>query len=286
MPHPTPPAALPRALLLALALTGAGCAGPNPTLPDGGQDDFTLAGDTLGCLPDNDGAIQASELPFAPGLTAAYRANPPGTLVGLDPAGRQVEGKLEWDFSSTAGNIYPVTTEPLAGKWFAGHFPTGDLATGVTVSGDLYQVLQLQPDRVLLLGLASRTPDTQPGYTLIVYDPPVVAMRYPLQQGLRFTSTGTTRAGATLKGLAVHMVDTYEVAIRTEGVVRLPNLRLHRALLVETTVTSKTVGGVSAVTRQLQWFAECYGEVVRAISQTNEPQALFTTASELRRLSF
>lgn len=111
-------------------------------------------------------------------------------------------------------------------------------------------------------------------------------MRFPLRRGLKFTSSSKTKPGAVLKGLAIYTEDTYEIAINNEGVVRLPNLRLHRTLMIETKVTSNTMGGASRTTRQLQWFSECYGEVVRALSTADEKEPLFSKATELRRLSF
>ncbi len=258
----------------------AACPGPDPTYSDGAVD-YTLIADSLSCLPDNDGAIERSELVFKAGLAASYRANPPGTLAPLSPKGKLVNGKTEWDFSSTDGVVVKLKVEQPAGTWYAKHFPTGNLSMVTSVKGDTLQVLQVESDRVLLLGLASRKPD----YTLTVYEPPITAMKFPLKKGLKFTSTSSTKDGAKINGLSVHTKDTYEVAINTEGVLRLPHLKLHRTLLIETKVTSKTVGGVSATTHQLQWFSECYGEVVRALSQVNEKDMMFTKAMELRRLS-
>ena len=267
--------------LLILALTAAGCAGPDPTFNDAGWD-FGVAPDMLSCLPNNDGVIQQSELLFTLGLPPAkYRANPPGTTAGINPAGQMVDGKLEWDFSSLAGQIVRLQAEPVFGTWFAKHFPSGDMAMVTSVKGDTLQVLQIENGKVLLLGLASRKPD----FTLTIYDPPISAMRFPLRKGLKFSATATLKAGAKINGLPVTSVDTYDVAINTEGVLRLPHLKLHRVLLIETLVTSKTLGGVTNTTRQLQWFSECYGEVVRAMSGINEKKALFSTALEVRRLA-
>ena len=259
----------------------AGCPGPDPTYLDGAAD-YTLVGDSLGCLPDNDGRIERSELVFKAGLAANYRANPPGTLAPLNPKGKLVNGKVEWDFSATDGVVTRLEVDQVSGTWFAKHFPTGNLAMVTSVKGDTLQVLQVESDRVLLLGLASRKPD----YTLTIYDPPVTAMKFPLKKGLKFSATSSLKDGSKINGLPVTAKDTYEVSINTEGILRLPHLRLHRTLLIETKVTSRTVGGKTVTTRQLQWFSECYGEVVRALSQTDEKAALFEKALELRRLAF
>jgi hypothetical protein len=37
--------------------------------------------------------------------------------------------------------------------------------------------------------------------------------------------------------------------------------------------------------RQTSWFFECFGEVARAKSRTDEPNEDFTVAAEVRRLS-
>lgn len=270
-------------ILLLLTCCGAllvGCPGPDPTYSDGAVD-YQLLTDSLGCLPDNDGKIERSELLFKAGLAASYRSNPPGTLAPLSPKGKLVDGKTEWDFSAADGVVVKLEVGKVQGTWFANHFPTGNLAAVTSIKGDTLQVLEVRSDRVLLLGLASRKKDV----TLTVYDPPVVAMRFPLRKGLKFSSTSSLKDGSKINGMPVHTKDTYEVSINTEGVLRLPHLKLHRTLLIETKVTSRTVGGVTVTTQQLQWFSECYGEVVRALSQVNEKQSLFTKAMELRRLA-
>lgn len=131
------------------------------------------------------------------------------------------------------------------------------------------------------MGLASREPDK----TLTIYEPPIVALKFPLEAGLTYSSSATLKEGSKVDGLPVYTEDTYSTTIRAEGNLRLPHLRLHRTLRVETEVTIRTLGGVVTKTRQLQWFSECYGEVVRALSQTDESDPLFVKATELRRLS-
>lgn len=258
-----------------------GCAGPNPTY-DGGPD-FEIYEDTLTCLPDNDGVIQQGELTFKTGLVANYRVNPPNTIATVDTKGKLVDGKMEWDFSGMAGNVVSLESESIAGTWFAKYFPDADFAWVVQAAkGDTLQVLKVEQGRVLLMGIVSRKAE----HTLMIYDPPVVAMKFPLQKGTRFTVGSKLKDGSKFEGLPFYSEDTYEISIEMEGVLRLPNLKLHRTLLIETLVTSKTMGGVVATTRQLQWFSECYGEVVRALSTLNEQERFFSRAKEFRRLSF
>lgn len=270
------------AAVLAAGALGAGCAAEDPFARLDGGADYALLPDMLACLPNNNGVIEQNELVFKAGMVASFRTNPPGTLVSLDPAGTLISGTVHWEFSSRSGMVAQLKVEAVAGTWYGQHFPTGDIAMATTVKNDTLQVLDIQPGRVLLLGLASR----KPGLTLTIYDPPVEAMKFPLRKGLSFSSTSSLKAGSKINGLPVTTKDTYSVSINTEGMLHLPSLKLQRTLLIETLVTSRTLGGVTHTTRQLQWFSECYGEVVRALSQLNETKSLFTRATELRKLSW
>ena len=266
--------------IASLLLLTVGCPGPDPVLPDAMVTDAFLNQDSLSCLPNNDGVIEQGELTFLAGLGAVFVVNPPGTLAKLNPAGRWVEGQTEWDFSDNSGVAVKMTVEPVSG-WYAQHFPGADIAMGVTAKADMLQILKIEQGRVLLMGLVSR----QPEQTLMIYDPPIEAMRFPLRRGLTFTSTARLKEGSKVNGLPFYSEDTYTVSINRQGTLRLPHLRLHKVLLIETLVTIRAVGGIVKTTRQLQWFAECYGEAVRALSAADEPKALFTQAVELRRIS-
>ena len=268
-------------LLVAPAVVLAACGTQAPDTPPA-RADFALAPDALElCLPNNDGVVERQKVNFITGLSADVVANPPGTLATFDPRGRLVDGQLEWDLSTIDGVVAPLRVEAARDFWFAKHFPDGEIAMGTTVKADTLQVLRAESDRVLLLGLASR----QPEQTLLVYSPPVVAMRFPMQVGQSFTSSSELKDGSKLNGLPFYSQDSYEIRIDVEGMLRLPHLRLHRVLRLETLVTIHTFGNVTKTTRQLQWFTECYGEVARALSQTDEKEALFTQATELRRLA-
>jgi len=269
-----------RLVILACLLALASC-GDNrfATYPHG---DFGLAADSLPlCLPDSDGVVERKEVTFVSGVSADVLVNPPGTVASFDPRGKTVEGATEWDLSSLDGVVASLHVESMKGMWFADEFPTATFAMGSTVQADTLQVLEVQGDRVLILGFASR----QPKQTLLVYSQPVLAMRFPMRVGDNFSSTSELRQGSYFNKMDYFAKDTYQVQINHEGTLRLPHLRLRNVLLIETTVTIRTVGGVTRTTRQLQWFGECYGEVGRALSQTDEKDALFNKAIELRRLA-
>jgi hypothetical protein len=275
-------------VIILAALCAAGCAGPDPT--DDKYNDGTaipydhhVLPDNKLCLPDIDGEVEWDEVNFISGLGYDVVVNPPGTVAKLDPIGRQVDGKQEWDFSAVDGVVVHMKVEKVSDFWFAKYFPEGDIAMGSTAKADTLQILDIDDgeQNVKLLGFASREPEK----TLTIYDPPIVAMKFPMKVGQRFTSCGKTKEGSKVNNLSVYTEDCYDIAINQEGKLRLPHLKLSRVLLIETQVTIKTLGGVTTRTRQLQWFAECYGEVVRALSQADEPDVLFTEALELRRLS-
>jgi hypothetical protein len=274
---PSLPALLPSLAVVLLA----GCPGPNPVVPDA-RGDYQRMQDALSCLPNNNGTIELSKLAFPIGVNVPYRVNPPGTLVDVDVAGASVDGVLQWDFSSPEGDLANVKLEDVNGFWFAKSFPTATFAVGGDIKGETLQVFHLDTaaNQLLLLGLASRAPDV----TLMIYDQPVLNLRYPLKAGDSFKATGTVQNGK-LNGLPIATTDTYEVKVDAIGKLLLPTLKFDNTLRVLVTVTSSAVGGAKATVRQAQWFHECYGELVRAVSQKDESNALFTKATELRRMS-
>ena len=131
-----------------------------------------------------------------------------------------------------------------------------------------------------LLGIASAQEHPSDGKTLVVYDTPVQLYRYPLKAGDSWTSVGVSR-NAMLKGLSYAGTDTYQIAVDDAGILYLPSLTFTQAFRVQMTTTVVPAAGESAVTRQDSFLAECFGEIARATSQTNETQDNFTTAAEI-----
>jgi hypothetical protein len=268
----------------------AGCPGPDPVVPDGSTADYFVIRDkgTVACTGNNNGEIALDELLFEAGLSASYRINPPGTLVDVDAAGQVIEGKLLWDHASLAGVVAQLDVERVEGTWYEQHFtnPRPSFAIGVDLKADNLQVLYLDEagDRMLLLGVVSREPDV----TLLIYQPPVEIMRFPLRAGTKFSSTGKVENGL-LNKLPVSTNDTYEVEVDNEGTVQLPTLDLRRSLRMRVKATVRTMGGQEVHNYQAQWFHECFGEVVRAVAQPRTdgtwPDPNLFKAQEYRRLS-
>lgn len=273
--------------MLISALCCVGCAADNPRLPDAAHD-YGQASDMLACRADNDGEIALSELLFdQTGVVATYRVNPPGTLDRVDVAGQLIDGKRQWTHDSLAGVLLAMKTEDPRDWWFGKHFAGATLAIASDAKAETYQVLSLDApnNRMLLMGLASAQPDV----TLMVYSSPIEIMRFPLRVGLKLTATGAVDEGK-LNNMPIATNDTYEVEVDSEGTVLLPRLSFQRTLRMRVKVTSRGPGGVTAKALQYQWFHECFGEIVRAVSQPtrdgSEPDPAFEQASEYRRLSF
>lgn len=268
---------------LSATLLLLGCSGADPLFGDAGAD-FQQLPDSLSCLSNNDGVITMDELVFRAGVSVNYRVNPPGTLDSVDVDGTLEDGRRRWDHSSLKGQVAAVKVEPVAGAWFAKHFPDASFATGTDVKAGNLQVIRVDRSagRVQLLGLASRQPDR----TLMVYSPPIQLLRFPLRVGLGYSSSGEVQNGK-LGGLPIATSDTYQVQVDQQGTVVLPNLELRRSLRIKVRVTSRAVGGVVGVLVQHQWFHECMGEVVRTTSRlrTDGKPPDTGKATEYRRLS-
>lgn len=267
--------------LVAVALL-CGCA-DNLTPPsevDAGLESFT-------CFPDLDGELTRAELPVLLGHPVDYYISPDGTAVDL--AGTvDADGLRVWDFSDQGtDHRSTIAAAPLADQWYADRFPTGQFVTetslgsGVATDG----IYAVDDEALWLLGAASQEENPASGTTLLVYDPPVALFRFPLRAGDRWTETATL-TGAELNGLPYNGTDRYEIEVDGNGRLELPYVSFEQAYRVRTrVVVTPAVGGVTVSRRQVSFLFECFGEVARAVSRTDEPEADFTTAAELRRFA-
>lgn len=279
--RPTP--TLPASLLAALALMACG---ENLTYPDRAPYDASAPA-PLPCQPNLDGRIDAAELPTVFGTAATFRVNPPGSTRPVDLAGKvDGDGKRRWDWSGGGDDDQGAKVEatPLAGAWFANRFPGGEFSGPLDAANRTRAVYRRDDTALYLLGVASTEERPSEGQTVLVYDQPVALYRFPLQPGGSWTSVGTVRNG-TFRGLPYAGRDTYQVSVDGAGRIDLPDLSFTQALRVRTRATVEPAVGAAAVSLQSTWLFECYGEVARATSRTNETEENFTTASELRRLS-
>jgi hypothetical protein len=253
-----------RALLLT-ALTACGTnMTPQPAL------DASLPA----CVPNRDGVITEDELPIALGATVDYYASAGERDVSL--------GGTTWDLSQENASDTHVAIGPTALKdqWYASQFSSGQF---VVPSGDLDGVYHQDAQALWLDGVASPTEGAQK--TLIRYAQPLPVLRFPLQRGDAYTAT-TALVDSTVAGLPFAGTDKLDVAIAAEGTLLVPYVELSPVLKVQTLATRAPSTGTPVVTKRTTLFMfECFGEIARAESGTNEQAPEFTKAAYLRRFA-
>jgi hypothetical protein len=267
-----------------LLLGLAGC-GDNLTVPpdrDPATDPDPLP---LACVPNLDGRIDAAELQPAIGTKINYVVSPPGVARAVDIAGTTTDGEPAWDFATDYADDQALAVVPatLAGKWYATSFPEGAFVTPFNREGTLESIGMAREDAILLLGLASSEADPAEGRTLLVYEPPIVVLKLPVEVGPTYASVGEIVNGM-VQGLPYAGRDTYEVTVDAVGTVDLPQLTFEEVHRVRTRVTVEPAVGTSVVRRQVSFYAECFAEIARATSADGETEEDFTQAAELRRL--
>lgn len=222
---------------------------PTPVLPE--------------CFPNRDGAITASELPVAIGVTASYYVSKNVTFA---------QWKLDEERASD--DVIALGPVALGAQWFAPEFPAGEFV----VDGGVYH----QTEQALFLdGLASETESPK---TLIRYDAPIPVLRFPVVDGDSFSATGAITQG-TINGLPFNGQDELAVEVAGEGRIELPYVRFSPTLRVRTHVVRRPSSGPVISRRTVIYLFECFGEVARAESASDEPNPDFTTAAVLRRFA-
>lgn len=233
------------------------------------------------CQGNNDGVISRDELPVVMGASVDYLVNPPSTTVTVSPDGEQDgAGNVIWDFSSTEGQVFTVTLEPVWDKWFADYFPEADYASVTSPGDDTLGVYEVDDQAVWLLGYASPQED----HTLAIYDSPIALIRFPLSEGMSWVAVGEIQNG-TWQGSPFATQDTFRVHVDQQGTLRLPYLDVKKTLRVGVEVVQSLPGGNTLRRIQYLYIHECYGELGRIVSQQGELDPRFTTAAEFRRLA-
>lgn len=234
------------------------------------------------CLPNADGVLQRAEFRLAPGAGAAFvRLTPddPTEPLAVELEGQGPAGGLTWDLTEAAGHAERVFARLLnPAELGAGElFPLADYAVELPGSGGQIAFFELGVSELRLLGLA----DAAAVVTRLVYDPPVVALRFPLRAGDRWATA--TVARGTFLGAEVTFEERYSSEVRASGVAQLPAGEL--PVLQVVTDLEREVGAASLVQRQssVDFLAECGGYVARAASYQGQ-QGLFTEASSLELL--
>ncbi len=241
----------------------------------------------LGCVPNLDGKIEASELPVAIGVPENFLVSPPGATRAIDPVGTtNAQGQRVWDWSidEASDQLATIEASALSGKWYASSFPSGQFVTPVDPGDTVEAVYSLDQNALWLWGVASAQQSPPAGETLLPYTNPVPAFQLPLAKGEQWDAIGEV-ANGTFDGLPYAGVDSYSFAVEDEGILVLPELTFTQALSVHSTLTTTPVVGSPVTTRQISFVFECFGEVARATSQPGETADDFTTAAQVRRLS-
>ena len=256
-----------RAALLFMAACGVNQTprpNPTPTLPS--------------CVPNRDGQITAAELPIALGATASYYA---GTNRTVDLAGSN--GVFDLSTESPDDTVIALGPVQLATQWYADQFPNGQF---VVDAGSGLDGIYHQDDRALWLdGTASHDAMPAAGKTLIRYADPVALLRFPLVDGLIYSTTAALTA-ATIAGLPFNGTDQIDVDVVAGERLSVPYVDFSPVLRVRTHVTRTPSTGTPVISKRTTIFMfECFGEVARAESKQDEPAADFTTAAYLRRFA-
>lgn len=280
------PANAPLLLPLSVALLAGLCAGcgENQTPPTRNTYVGADAG-ALSCAPNLDNKIDSTELAPALDTPVNYLINPVGKDRPVDLLGRLESGKrvFRFDVDYADDQKLTLTANAVSGKWYAASFPTGEFVSAVDAAGTLDGVYKHDTSGIVLLGIASREEAPKEGKTLYVYQTPIAVFRFPLVAGSSWVSSGQVING-TIRGLPYAGKDTYEVSDDATGRLVLHDYTFEQAHRIRTKVTLSPSAGAVLVRHQVGYFVECFGEVVRAVSKDNEPNADFTTAAELRRL--
>ncbi len=271
-------------LLPILTLLTSAC-GDNLTPP--GHDAY-LAGEItpLTCAPNLDGVITANELPTVLDTPVSYLENPAGVTRTVNVAGTTApNGAVTWDFGADYADdgVLTVTVTSLTGKWYAASFAAGQFVTPEDAAHTLEAVYRRDDAGVYLLGVASTAANPPEGQTLLVYDAGILVAKLPLSPGESWVAKGNVTNGK-YRGLPYAGSDTYEVTDDAVGKLVLHDFTFDSVHRVRTKVTVSPSAGASTSVQQVSYFAECFGEITRVVSQQNEPNADFTVAAELRRL--
>lgn len=231
------------------------------------------------CSPNQDGTIERSEIPIEVGLHATFRI---AADAAVDTKGAsQPDGSRVWDYSGALSGDHDVlvTLQSPEGQWFAADFPGATYFSALRDGQDQHGVFQATPDSLLMLGVVS----TASGLTQteLTYNPPVVTLQFPIQEGNTWKTQSTVSGQA--QGVYSYYFETYEYQVDAHGQLLTP-FGTFPVLRVRSTLT-RTVGALVTTVHSFLFVAECYGTAAAIFSQDDETAVEFTTASEVRRLS-
>jgi hypothetical protein len=264
--------------------TAVACSPGNPEIVETGDTTEWI----YDCQGNDDGIIQADELPWATGLAVPYRANAEGSTVSVQPGGEEIEGVTTWDFTQAPGGLsVELDLVDPEGSWFEAHFPGASYAAPLFAHElDILAVFEVHADRFEMLGLASREEQPAEGQTLLVYDEPVEVYRFPLTFGDSWTVNASFR-DAKLYGITNAGDEAYHFEVDARGDLLLPGFTMHDTLRLRVDVSQDFAvhsGENPLLSVRHLYLRECFGELARITSLSGETEPEFTEASELRVL--
>ncbi len=239
----------------------------------------------LTCVPNLDGKIEASEAAPTLDVPVRFLVSPAGKDQTVDLVPKPFsDGVLRWDYSvdKKDDQVATISASSIKGRWYEKTFPETAFVGPNDAGGRVESVYSFDGQTLFLLGLASKEPTPPEGQTLYPYTTPVALYKFPLVQGLTYTSIGEAK-NATLRGLPYAGRDIYEVKVDAIGQLDLPDVVFQQALRVRTKVTLEPSAGQATTQLQVSFFFECFGEVARVTSKPGEKNEDFTVASEVRR---
>jgi hypothetical protein len=268
------------------------CGEPEPTSSSSGGTTTTGTGASTGtgssstsagtgggglCQPNHDGTISRAEVPIQAGLSAKFLAATNVTFAtsGTDLGG----GKRDWNLAGSFNGDHLSLLETLSpsGQWFEADFPGATYAAKLSETNDLLGVFEVTADALLLRGVVS--PMGGLTKTELTYNPPVPALKFPLTEGATWSVQSTVTG--FVNGVGGGYVEAYDSQADAHGSLETP-FGTFEVLRVRTTMVRQ--GGLLTI-RSFSFVTECFGTVASIASQNNEPNAEFSSVSELRRLS-
>jgi hypothetical protein len=239
-----------------------------PKTPDG----------PLGCAPNGDDSLAASEYPIRPGASARFRTAQNATISS---AGTPLAGnKRRWDLTGTLSGDTDTDLASIVptGAWWAAKFPTATYAAKLSITSDLLGVFAADANGVNLLGIV--TPTDGISRTEIKYTPPIAVLQFPAIAGQHWTTS--TSASGVINGVISAYTEDYDNLVDASGTVATPYGEFP-ALRIKTEFT-QTVGFLVTKRRTFGFVAECFGSIASMVSKDNPAAGELTTVSELRRL--
>ena len=229
------------------------------------------------CVPNGQGTITADELPIVLGATLPYYAGSNRTVNLVANS----EGVYDLSVQSPSDVVVNVGPVGLGSQWYASAYPMGQFV--VDAGSGLDGIYHQDATALWLDGTASQQENPAAGETLVQYAEPIALLRFPLMDGQSYSTTEALVA-TTIDGLPLVGSDEYTTDVTLGAQLAVPYVDFSPVLRVRTNVIRTPSTGTPVVNKRTTLFMfQCFGEIARAESNEDEPNADFTTAAYLRR---